>query len=88
LEFPEDIKVKPFYHKDEFTKAFLTTKKLRNARFVKIFFVYDIDKSVERALDSLSRGAESLRFSITDETIDVTKLLEKLPLEALPFIST
>jgi methylmalonyl-CoA mutase len=76
LEFPEDIKVKPFYHKDEFTKLFLSTTKASECKICQNIFVYDIDKSVERALDSLSRGAESLRFSITDETIDVTKLLE------------
>ena len=44
-------------------------------------FVYDIEKSIERALDTLNRGAESIRFTIENETIDVTNLLEKLPLE-------
>jgi methylmalonyl-CoA mutase len=78
---PEDIKVKPFYHKDEFTKAFPVTTKASEFNICQNIFVFDIDKSVERALDSLSRGAESLRFSIADETIDVAKLLEKLPLE-------
>jgi methylmalonyl-CoA mutase len=29
----------------------------------------------------LSRGADSLRFTIENESIDVTNLLEKLPLE-------
>jgi methylmalonyl-CoA mutase len=44
---PEDIKVKP-YHKDEFTKAFLSPQKLRNARFVKIFlFTISINLSKE-----------------------------------------
>src|SRR3970282_460904 len=77
----EDIKVKPFYHKDEFTKAFPVTTKASECKICQNIFVFDIEKSVERALDSLSRGAESLRFTIEDETIDVVKLLEKLPLE-------
>ena len=47
-------------------------------------FVHDIDKSIERALDSLSRGAESIRFTVENETIDVVKLLAKLPLENTP----
>jgi methylmalonyl-CoA mutase len=29
----------------------------------------------------LNRGAESLRFTIGDEILDIVKLLEKLPLE-------
>jgi hypothetical protein len=47
-------------------------------------FVHDVNKSIERALDSLKRGAESIRFTIEDETIDLAKLLEKLPLENTP----
>jgi methylmalonyl-CoA mutase len=34
-------------------------------------FVFDIEKSVERALDTLERGADSLRFTIEDDTIDM-----------------
>nr|WP_315162258.1 methylmalonyl-CoA mutase subunit beta [uncultured Flavobacterium sp.] len=78
---PEDIQVKPFYHKDEFSKAFSVTTKATNFKICQNIFVYDIEKSIERALDSLSRGADSLRFTIENESIDVTNLLEKLPLE-------
>ncbi|MFV5702832.1 methylmalonyl-CoA mutase subunit beta [Flavobacterium sp. XS2P12] len=78
---PEDIQVKPFYHKDEFSKVFSVTTKATNFRICQNIFVYDIDKSIERALDSLSRGADSLRFTIENESIDVTNLLEKLPLK-------
>ncbi|MFV8371283.1 methylmalonyl-CoA mutase subunit beta [Flavobacterium sp. LB2P74] len=80
---PEDIQVKPFYHKDEFSKVFSVTTKATNFRICQNIFVYDIDKSIERALDSLSRGAESLRFTIENDSIDVTNLLEKLPLEKI-----
>ncbi|RKS15054.1 methylmalonyl-CoA mutase subunit beta [Flavobacterium sp. 120] len=78
---PEDIQVKPFYHKDEFSKAFSVTTKATNFKICQNIFVYDIEKSIERALDSLSRGADSLRFTIENESIDITNLLEKLPLE-------
>nr|WP_315177177.1 methylmalonyl-CoA mutase subunit beta [uncultured Flavobacterium sp.] len=78
---PEDIQVKPFYHKDEFAKAFSVTTKATNFKICQNIFVYDIEKSIERALDSLSRGADSLRFTIENESIDVTNLLEQLPLE-------
>ena len=78
---PEDIQVKPFYHKDEFTKVFPVRTKATQFKICQNIFVYDFEKSIERALDSLKRGADCLRFTIENESIDVTKLLEKLPLE-------
>jgi methylmalonyl-CoA mutase len=78
---PEDIKVKPFYHKDEFSKVLAITTKVSNFKICQNIFVFDIEKSIERALDTLNRGAESLRFTIEDENLDIVKLLEKLPLE-------
>ena len=80
---PEDIKVKPFYHKDEFTKAFPVVTKAGEFKICQNIFVYDFEKSIERALDSLNRGAESLRFTIENESIEITKLLERLPLEKI-----
>ncbi|MBC5836344.1 methylmalonyl-CoA mutase subunit beta [Flavobacterium muglaense] len=78
---PEDIKVKPFYHKDEFTKAYAITTKASEFKICQNIFVFDIEKSIERAVDSLNRGAESLRFTIENDTVDISKLLENLPLE-------
>lgn len=80
---PEDIKVKPFYHKDEFTKPLSVNTKATEFKICQNIFVYDIDKSIERALDTLNRGAESIRFSIDDKTVDVAQLLEKLPLDSI-----
>lgn len=78
---PEAIKVKPFYHKDEQAPPLSITTKACEFKICQNIFVYDLEKSIERALDTLNRGAESLRFSIDDKSIDVGKLLEKLPLE-------
>lgn len=78
---PEAIKVKPFYHKDEQETPLAIHTKACEFKICQNIFVYDLEKSIERALDTLNRGAESLRFSIEDKTIDVVKLLEKLPLE-------
>lgn len=78
---PEDIKVKPFYHKDEFEIPFDVNTKASEFKICQNIFVFDIDKSIERALESINRGAESIRFSIDDEAIDVSKLLDKLPLD-------
>ena len=78
---PEAIKVKPFYHKDEQAPPLFINTKACEFKICQNIFVYDLEKSIERALDTLNRGAESLRFSIEDKNIDVGKLLEKLPLE-------
>lgn len=78
---PEDIKVKPFYHRDDFSQTTIANTKISPFKICQNIFVFNIEKSVERALDSLQRGAESLRFTIENESLDIAKLLEKLPLE-------
>ena len=91
-ESPEGIKVKPFYHNDEFETANLTSSK--NAfSILQNIFVHDIKKSNERAVNTLNRGAESIRFTIENDTISIDKLMQNLPLEKvtyyfyLPFLS-
>jgi len=79
-ESPEGIKVKPFYHKDEDQKNFENTHSSESFKICQNIFVYDLEKSADRALETLNRGAESFRFTIEDETIDVAKLVAKLPL--------
>ena len=81
---PDDIKVKPFYDKEDIKESISVTTKASEFKICQNIFVHDVNKSIERALDSLNRGAESIRFTIEDETVDVTKLLEKLPLETTP----
>ena len=80
---PEDIQVKPFYHKDEFTGVAPISTKAGEFRICQNIFVHDLEKSIIRATDSINRGAESIRFTIEDENTDVAKLLENLPLEKL-----
>jgi methylmalonyl-CoA mutase len=46
------------------SKAFPVNTKASECKICQNIFVYDIDKSVERALDSLSRGAESLASAL------------------------
>jgi methylmalonyl-CoA mutase len=78
---PEDIQVKPFYHQDEFTAAAPVKTKATNFTICQNIFVFDVEKSVKRALETLDRGAESLRFTIQNDQIDIQKLLQNLPLE-------
>jgi len=78
---PEDIQVKPFYHRDEFSKTASVKTNATNFKICQNIFVYDIEKSIQRALNTIERGAECLRFTIENEKIDIQKLLENLPLE-------
>jgi len=78
---PEDIQVKPFYHKDEFQGAPDLNTKASEFRICQNIFVHDLEKSNIRAIDSINRGAESIRFTIENENTNVEKLLENIPLE-------
>lgn len=78
---PEDIQVKPFYHRDEFKGITGVQTKASQFKICQNIFVHNLQKSNLRAIESIHRGAESIRFSIQDETIDVVKLLENIPLE-------
>jgi methylmalonyl-CoA mutase len=78
---PEDIQVKPFYHRDEFSKAAIVKTEASNFKICQNIFVYDIEKSIQRAINAIERGAESLRFTIQNEKLDIQKLLENLPLK-------
>ncbi len=92
-ESPEGIKVKPFYHNDEtkdFSNALVPEKTFA---IVQNIFVFDVQKSNERAVDSLNRGAESIRFTIENEEVSIEELMRNLPIENtiyyfnLPFLS-
>ncbi len=78
---PENIKVKPFYNQDDLQENLPENPNANGFKICQNIFVFDIEKSIERALESIERGADSIIFTIENETIDITKLLEKLPLE-------
>ncbi|WP_396167580.1 methylmalonyl-CoA mutase subunit beta [Flavobacterium sp.] len=80
---PEDIQVKPFYHKDEFVSGPTLQTKASDFRICQNIFVQDLEKSNARAIDSINRGAECIRFTIEDEKIDIAKLLQNLPLDRI-----
>jgi methylmalonyl-CoA mutase len=92
-ESPEGIKVKPFYHHDESETKFESSSN-ENAFFIlQNIFVHDVKKSNERTLDTLNRGAESIRFTIENESASIEELMQNLPLGnthyffCLPFLS-
>lgn len=74
-DLPEGIRVKPFYHSDldQFTP--LSSSQASACKIGQAIFVFDLEKSIARAIDTVARGAESLHFQIDDEATDILHLL-------------
>ena len=92
-ESPEGIKVKPFYHNDETLSNISTVAPKKPFTIIQNIFVHDVRKSNARALDTLHRGAESIRFTFENDSVSVEQLMQNLPLQNityyfhLPFLS-
>ena len=92
-ESAEGIKVKPFYHNDETEVNLNAIVPAKPFAIVQNIFVHDVKKSNVRALETLQRGAESIRFTIENDTISIEELMQNLPTENvtyyfnLPFLS-
>ncbi len=84
-ESAEGIKVKPFYHRDEQLPVHFIAAKKPFAICQEIF-VYDVEKSVRRAIDSINRGADEIRFIIQDKEIDILKLLADISADRTIYI--
>lgn len=88
----EGIKVKPFYHNDEMENTF-SFNQTKPFSILQNIYVHDVAKSNKRAFETLNRGAESIRFTIENDSISVKELMENLPKEDttyffyLPFLS-
>ncbi len=78
-ESPEGIKVKPFYHSDENIKIAAVETKATEFKILQNIFVYDVLKSNKRALETLNRGAENIRFTIENELFSIENLMHNLP---------
>jgi methylmalonyl-CoA mutase len=83
-ESPEGIKVKPFYHGDE-VQAKYEYPTTQGFKIIQNIYVYDVKKSNERALDSLKRGAESIRFTIENDAVPLDELMGNLPKENITY---
>lgn len=92
-ESPEGIKVKPFYHNDETLSNISTVAPKKPFTIIQNIFVHDVRKSNARALDTLQRGAESIRFTFENDSVSMEQLMQNLPLQNityyfhLPFLS-
>jgi methylmalonyl-CoA mutase len=76
----EGIKVKPFYHQDELENTINIKTNVSNFKILQDIFVFDVEKSNKKAKDVLNRGAESIRFTLENESIDFNTLMHDLPL--------
>lgn len=80
-ESPEGIKVRPFYHVDDYKKSVGVENSTEPFLICQDIFVYDVAKSVTRAKDFIARGAESIRFTVENPDTDFNALLSDLPLD-------
>lgn len=81
----EGIKVKPFYQNDEDAVTNDVYTNVSEFNILQNIFVHDVEKSNLKAIDSLKRGAESIRFTIENETISIENLVKNLPYENVTY---
>ena len=75
----EDISVKPFYHAEDF-KEFPEISNAITApwKICQSIFVANVEKSNLKAVDAIERGADSIKFIIPSEDIQVKNLLKNI----------
>lgn len=74
----EGIKVKPFYHNDEDAVTTAVSTQVTNFSIVQEIYVFDREKSINKANEVLKRGAESIRFIIPLKEINVANIINQL----------
>lgn len=85
-ETPEGIKVKPFYHNDEFENKVSVNTEVSSFKILQRIYVFDVEKSNKRAKETLNRGAESIYFTIEKQETDLGKLFSELPKEVVYYV--
>src|SRR5690606_22191495 len=85
-ESPEGIKVKPFYHNDEFENKVGVSTNVSDFKILQRIYVFDVEKSNKRAKETLQRGAESIYFTIEKPETDLSVLFDKLPKEIIYYV--
>lgn len=78
---PEDIKVKPFYHLDEFDRLpEVSNTEATQWKICQEIYVSSVTQANTKALNVLNRGAESILFILPTEKISVYHLLKNIHL--------
>lgn len=82
----EGIKVKPFYHNDEFESEVRVKTNVSDFKILQRIYVFDVEKSNRRAKETLQRGAESIYFTIEKSETDLANLFAELPKEVVYYV--
>ncbi len=75
----EGISVKPFYHADEFKELpEISNAKASEWHICQSIFVANAVKANLKAIDAIHRGAESIKFTIPNDSINIGELLNNI----------
>ncbi|WP_396632468.1 methylmalonyl-CoA mutase subunit beta [Maribacter sp. R86514] len=75
---PEGIKVKPFYHADDLENVKVKTSQISSWNIGQMIYAGNAIMANEKALKSIQKGAEAIRFLIPDTTIDIAVILNNI----------
>jgi methylmalonyl-CoA mutase len=74
----EGIDVKPFYTKDNIKTHYSTNLNSENWSICQSIYVFNVEKSNQKALKQLLNGVESLHFIIPNKNIEIDALLKDI----------
>jgi len=75
---PEGIKVKPFYHADDLENVKVKTSQISAWNIGQMIYAGNAIMANEKALKSIQKGAEAIRFLIPGATIDIAVILNNI----------
>lgn len=80
---PEGIKVKPFYHADDLENVKVNTSQISSWSIGQSIYAGNAIMANEKALKSIQKGTEAIRFLIPDTTIDIAVILNNIDLNVV-----
>ncbi|MDF4220966.1 methylmalonyl-CoA mutase subunit beta [Maribacter sp. M208] len=80
---PEGIKVKPFYHADDLKHITLKSTPVSSWRIGQSIYAGNAIMANEKALRSIQKGAEALRFLIPEASVNIDTILNNIDLSTI-----
>ncbi|WP_291967791.1 methylmalonyl-CoA mutase subunit beta [Maribacter sp.] len=80
---PEGIKVKPFYHADDLKHITLKSTPVSSWRIGQSIYAGNAIMANEKALKSIQKGAEALRFLIPEASVNIDTILNNIDLSTI-----
>lgn len=78
----EGIDVKPFYHSDSLSKINIPNREQHSWSICQAIYVFSATQANKKAIDAINRGAESIKFIITSDTISFEELINDIDVSA------